>query len=167
MSHLSRSRVIVFFISVFVCGFGFRAAPGPNTGGLHPPAKAPAAPPAPFTPGLMPFLFVENNGQFGDGIRFQANSSHSRINLTAGEIRYELGAGGRTPQAFRVVYEGAKADVSIVGAEASEARFNYFVGSNPERWVKGARAYGRIVYRGLYPGIDLHFLGDASRLKCE
>jgi len=46
-------------------------------------------------------------------------------------------------------------------------KVNYFRGSDPSKWVTGARTYGKLVYRDLYPGIDLVVHFDQGRLKNE
>ncbi len=42
------------------------------------------------------------------------------------------------------------------GAEPLGARFNYFVGADAGAWRRDVESFGAVVYRDLYPGIDLH-----------
>jgi Beta-propeller repeat len=41
------------------------------------------------------------------------------------------------------------------------------LGDDPARWRTGLRTYGRVVYRELWPGIDLAFDGRGGKLKYE
>ena len=40
-------------------------------------------------------------------------------------------------------------------------------GNDPSKWVEGAPAYEKILYRELYPGIDLSVAGNGKRIKNE
>jgi len=53
-----------------------------------------------------------------------------------------------------------------VGEEQTDTVISYFKGS-PDRWHAGIHTYRRIVYRDLWPGIDLAFYGDVHQLKYE
>jgi hypothetical protein len=45
--------------------------------------------------------------------------------------------------------------VSPTFADALPGRVNYFRGQDPAGWITDVPTYGRIVYRGLYPGVDV------------
>ena len=61
---------------------------------------------------------------------------------------------------------GANADVKPVGEAKSGGVVSYFTGK-PEDWQAGLPTYSRIVYRDLWPGIDLAYSGTVNRLKYE
>ena len=61
---------------------------------------------------------------------------------------------------------GANADVMPVGEERTGGVVSYFKGK-PADWKAGLPTYSRIVYRGLWPGIDLAYSGTMNRLKYE
>jgi len=46
-------------------------------------------------------------------------------------------------------------------------RTNYLVGNDPALWARGARSFREVVYKGLYPGIDLVYRPSGSGLKYE
>ena len=56
--------------------------------------------------------------------------------------------------------------VTPVGLEPSEAVFNYFVGDQ-SAWRTDVPAYEKVVYKGIYDGIDLQTWGLRSSLKYE
>lgn len=58
-------------------------------------------------------------------------------------------------------------DAEIQGVNLLETRVNYFLGSDAARWVSGAPTYGEVVYRNLYPRIDLCVSGDGESIKLE
>jgi hypothetical protein len=60
---------------------------------------------------------------------------------------------------------GANPAVQIQGEKEQAARINYFVGNTREKWHTNIPTYGEIVYRDLYPGIDLRYAGQSGILK--
>jgi len=68
---------------------------------------------------------------------------------------------------IRVKFVGANSKVKIEGLEESEAKVSYFRGKDPRKWVKGARTYHKVLYRELYPHIDLIVYGKEGRIKHE
>ena len=54
-----------------------------------------------------------------------------------------------------------------VGTNDLAARTNYISGSDPSRWRVNVPNYGSILYRELYPGIDLIFHGENNRLEYD
>ncbi len=81
------------------------------------------------------------------------------------------GIGGRGVRASRrwavkLDFVGANPDVRPIGEEKTDAIVSYFKGS-PDQWHTGLPTYGRLVYRDLWPGIDLAFNGTVTQLKYE
>jgi hypothetical protein len=68
--------------------------------------------------------------------------------------------------AVKLSFVGSNSDVHPSGGEKTEAVISYFKG-RPEEWKIGIPTYSRIVYRGLWPGIDLVYYGTMDRLKYE
>src|SRR5207247_2516650 len=46
-------------------------------------------------------------------------------------------------------------------------KVNYFIGTDRSKWRTGLPTYEQIVYRNLWPGVDMVFRGGAGRLKYE
>lgn len=42
---------------------------------------------------------------------------------------------------------------------------NYFIGNDPAKWRTNIPNYGRVRYAGIYPGIDLVYYGNQSKLE--
>jgi hypothetical protein len=47
-----------------------------------------------------------------------------------------------------------------VGLEPLQTRTNYFIGNDPAKWHTDIPNYARVVYQGVYPGIDLVYHGS-------
>ncbi len=113
-------------------------------------------------------IFLETQGQPGeDGIFFVFDSPGCRMGF--GRSSYFIKLPGEFPDETAVV------DVEFVGARPVEAqgqerlpgRINYFHGSDPSNWKQDLPGYSSIVYRELYPGIDLVLSSLDGKLKSD
>jgi hypothetical protein len=68
--------------------------------------------------------------------------------------------------AVKLDFVGANADVRPSGEEKTGAVISYFKGK-PEEWKTGLPTYSRIVYKDLWPGIDVTYYGTVDRMKYE
>src|SRR6267142_2590230 len=62
---------------------------------------------------------------------------------------------------------GAKLQPEIEGLAPLPGSANYFIGSEPNAWHTGIRAYGRVRYREIYSGIDLVYYGSEGQLEFD
>ena len=65
---------------------------------------------------------------------------------------------------FKLDFVDANRNVRPVGQEPTAAVISYFKGPR-EEWTTGLPTYASLVYRDLWPGIDLVYTGTGSRLK--
>ena len=63
-------------------------------------------------------------------------------------------------------FEGANPSPRLEGLDPLPTRVNFLIGEERD-WSLNRHAYGRIVYRDLYPGIDLVYASDGRNLKSE
>jgi phosphoribosylcarboxyaminoimidazole (NCAIR) mutase len=68
--------------------------------------------------------------------------------------------------AVKLDFVGANADVRPSGEEKTGAVISYFKGK-PEEWKAGLPTYSRIVYKNLWPGIDVAYYGTVDKMKYE
>ncbi len=76
---------------------------------------------------------------------------------------------GRTAGSRWVIkldFLGSRPGVKPEGTDETGTRVSYFSGA-AEAWKTGLPAYSRIVYRDIWPGIDLAYAGTMDRLKYE
>ena len=69
--------------------------------------------------------------------------------------------------ALALRFLGANRNVAIRGERPGPGRVNYLLGNDPAKWRTGLRTYERVVYRDLWPGIDMVFTGQNGKLKYE
>lgn len=147
---------------------------------------APAYPVASASLAALPLAFTPNWGQSEPGVQYQAHSlGGSALYFSRDGVRLVLPAttayhGELLPARDRALVEpdlveqAAQAMVlhlSFMGANtapamAGEGRLpgsvNYFLGNDPDDWVTSLPTYAQVIYRDLYPGIDLIYEGPAA-----
>jgi hypothetical protein len=69
------------------------------------------------------------------------------------------------PTVLRLRFEGANPAPEVAGAERLSGIVNYFIGNDPAKWRTNLPTYAGVVYRELYPRIDLHYDGTEGTLK--
>lgn len=138
----------------------------------------------------VPLTFVPNAGQTDPAVRFQAHTLGGTLFFTPSEVILALpqtGPATRPPATgrdlsvgiprdgsaergvpvsfLRLHFPGAAARPEMVGAERLPGTFNSFRGSDPAGWRSDLPTYAALVYRDLYPGIDLRYEGVEGRIK--
>ncbi len=118
----------------------------------------------------LPLAFVPNAGQTDRRVRFSADAGGASFYFTPKEAVFAFtkgNAGQARGVVLRLAFLGANAATRIEGQRLGTGRINYFIGSDPAKWRTNLPAYGQVVYHDLWPGVDMVFRGDASRLKYE
>jgi len=97
-----------------------------------------------------------------------SNSANRHLPFHSPQLREDSGieSGAIQRWVVKLDFVGAKAGVRPVGEEQQEAVISYFKGQ-PDEWRSGLPTYSRLVYRDLWPGIDLAYYGTVDRLKYE
>lgn len=133
----------------------------------------------------LPLYFVKNLGQVNEKARYYSKTRHGMVYFTPGGIIYQfnriegeesisqrslLGEKKKSSmktkgEAVIMTFIGASKNIRIEGLEETEAKFSYFKGNDLKKWVSGASSYRKVIYRELYPGIDLIVYGDEERVQ--
>jgi hypothetical protein len=157
--------------------------PAPSlTNRLSPPAPPRTRTQAAFD--KLPLYFVENRGQADAQASYYVQGRDKTIYFTDQGLTFvldgqqngvapqpasfNLQSAIRNPQALRwalrLDFIGARAGAHPEGEAQTEAVFSYFKG-HPSEWQTGLRSYSRLIYRNLWPGIDLVYAGTVNRMK--
>jgi RHS repeat-associated protein len=70
-----------------------------------------------------------------------------------------------TGQVLRLGYVGGNTAPQIVAQNQLTGTVNYFIGNDPSAWHTDIPTYGAVVYRDVYPGIDLNYQSQAGSLE--
>jgi hypothetical protein len=131
---------------------------------LRSPFTLPQTPPA-ETENLLsqlPLYFIENQGQIGSGARYYIQGRDRTLYFSPSGVIFRLA--GPPTHIVTLQFSGADPDVQPEGFDRAEMTVSYFVGP-AERWHTGLSAYAGVLYRDLWPGIDLIWRGESGRLK--
>ncbi len=69
--------------------------------------------------------------------------------------------------AYDVIFDGANAKATAVPEREMVGYANYFLGNDPSKWASGVKTYGGVVYKNMYPGIDVRYYSDNGFLKYD
>ena len=116
--------------------------------------------------GKLPLAFTANAGQTDRRVRYSAQGGGLSVFLTRTEAMLSLQRPGKG-FALALRFLGANPNVVIHGERSGPGRVNYLLGNDPAKWHTGLRTYERIVYRNLWPGVDMVFHGQNGTLKYE
>jgi hypothetical protein len=68
---------------------------------------------------------------------------------------------------LKMSIDGARHDSRIEGSSPLDAQANYFIGNKPANWRTHVPLFGEVLYRDVYPGIDLRFHGVGQELEYD
>jgi hypothetical protein len=114
----------------------------------------------------LPLAFVQNDGQLDRRVLYSAQLGDLSVFLTRREAVLAVAEGTRG-LTLRLAFLGASPEATITGAARIPGNVNYLIGNDPARWRANLPTYEQVVYRNLWPGIDLAVRGRAGQLKYE
>ncbi|MDH4158360.1 MAG: SBBP repeat-containing protein [candidate division Zixibacteria bacterium] len=133
--------------------------------------------------------FTANRGQFSPEAVFRAGSGDADIWFTRKSVVYQfmrprnfnsevqppsLTEPQSLPRAadfesmiVQVSFGGANPEPLLEGSEETGSRTNYFIGNDPTQWFTNVPSFRRVIYRDLYPKIDLVYYGTPGRVEYD
>ncbi len=121
--------------------------------------------------GKLPLAFTANAGQTDRRVRYSAQGGGLSVFLTRkrGDARSPASGQARQGTWARSRFASSARTGTSPSAVSGPApgRVNYLLGNDPAEWQTGLRTYERVVYRNLWPGVDMVFHGQNGRLKYE
>jgi Beta-propeller repeat len=128
--------------------------------------------------GRLPLTFEPNRGQTDARVEFLARGHGYRLFLTPREAVLDLDvasqtrATGKTQKptrgaVLRMRPVGANPQPSVLGSAQLPGRVNYLLGDDARRWRVGIPTFAKVLYREVYPGVDLSYYGRQGRLEYD
>jgi YHS domain-containing protein len=142
----------------------------------------------------MPLAFTENRGQFGEKTMFKANAGGATFYFCKDEVAYlfvrdtdelirdeirirsefegisdEKGGPRHQKEAMliKAQFVGANPNPEVIGINRLSHNCNYFYGNQPSNWRTNMPNYSAIIYKDIYPGIDLKYYGAGNSMKYD
>jgi len=143
---------------------------------------------------LIPLAFAENLGQFGDRALFKAETGGATFYFCKDEVVYlfvrntndlieddsrsihkilEMSDELKKPHykketlTVKVQFVNANPYPEVVGVDRLPHNNNYFLGNDPSKWRTDVPNYSTIIYKDIYPGIDLKYYGNGQSMKYD
>ena len=108
----------------------------------------------------LPLFFFPNTGQADSSVRYIVQTPDLSAGFRPGDAIFHVHG-----QQLGVRFLGANPAVSIAGSGPLAAKVNFFLGTGD--WKTDVPAYSKVVYHGLYPGIDMTYGGIGRQVKSE
>ena len=109
----------------------------------------------------LPVFFIENSPS-----RFLGEASGMHAAFSRDGVVFRVGADSAQAGRIRARFLGANENAQVSGAQPA-GQANFLIGQDPGAWRTGLPAYQEILYRQIYPGIDLAYLGAGGQFKSE
>jgi gliding motility-associated-like protein len=69
--------------------------------------------------------------------------------------------------AYRVSFIGADENSAVVPEKQIETNASYFIDDDPSKWAANVPVYGAVVYKNIYPNIDIRYYSNYQQLKYD
>jgi gliding motility-associated-like protein len=69
--------------------------------------------------------------------------------------------------AYRVEFIGANPSAQVITEKPLQTFNNYFIGNDSTKWASNVRIYNVVVYKNIYPNIDIRYYSEGSNLKYD
>jgi len=130
----------------------------------------------------LPLSFERNAGQTDQSVAFLARSLGGTLFFQKNEVVFSLPTSSPEPLSeledirqkealsqeaatLQLQFLGANHASQVVSVDQQAGRVNYLIGNDPAEWHKDIPTFSSILYKQLYPGIDLQYDGATGQLK--
>jgi len=139
----------------------------------------------------LPLAFEQNQGQTDPQVKYMARANGYTLFLTNHDAVFAfhskssgsgLAAGRRARSSIsnnaavaqekpdsvvRMQIVGENSAAQIAAVNQLPGRTNYYIGNAPKKWQSNVPQYSRVAYKNVYPGIDLAYYGEQSKLEFD
>nr|BAL55931.1 hypothetical protein HGMM_F32H02C04 [uncultured Bacteroidetes bacterium] len=156
--------------------------------GIRDEVPKPIGPAQPVMDQQDKLYFIENKGQWSSEVLFLCRLAGLNAWITKQGVVYDFyrveregSPEGKAPEGkfseverfqrvghvviFRLV--GANAQPVAEGREKQPEYYNYFLGSDPSRWVSRVGLYKEVMLRDVYPGVDMRYYFEGGSLRYD
>ena len=114
----------------------------------------------------LPLSFEQNQGQVAQRypFLFRHNGTEALFLPTGVDLQF-AGPDARASSHLELRLLHESSDVGIHAELPLGGRTNYLLGPDATKWVRGVPTFSRLRYTAVYPGVDLVFYGNDSRLE--
>jgi hypothetical protein len=115
--------------------------------------------------GSQPISFEPNRGQASAPANFVVRAPGLAVSLQTTGLDLRLGGGAGAAARLGVSFVGGNSAAKVAGSELRESYTNYILGNDSSKWLGHIPNFGRVTYRGIYPGVDIAYYGNREQLE--
>ena len=67
----------------------------------------------------------------------------------------------------KLEFVNSSEQVEIRGDKSLDTYNNYFIGNDPSKWQSNCKVYQAVIYKNIYPNIDLRYYTENDQLKYD
>ncbi|HTA43658.1 MAG TPA: hypothetical protein VK789_14490 [Bryobacteraceae bacterium] len=108
-------------------------------------------------------VFEKNLGQAAPSIGFVARGDGFTIGFSREEIIFY----GKSGKRLALRFAAESRDARWEALDPLPSTSSYFIGNNPNSWIRKIPHFGRLARRNIYPGIDAVFHGNGERIEYD
>jgi uncharacterized protein (TIGR03437 family) len=117
----------------------------------------------------LPVTFEAISSSGADsGIRFMSRGAGGTLLFARDQVHVDLPS--NADDRFRRVtmqFVGSRGTAEPKGESAVSTKSHYYFGSDSTRWIRDAAHFSKLRYSNLYPGVDLVFYGNPTKLEYD
>ena len=119
--------------------------------------------------GKLEMSFEANHGQTDATVDFLARGAGYTLFLTSAQAVFVMAYSttGETPSILRMKLGGGSTQSVAEGLNRLPGIVNYFLGDDSEKWHANIPTFARVLYPGVYEGVDLVYYGNQSQLEYD
>ena len=103
-------------------------------------------------------------GQTSTGQTRAGKSNPAAAHLAATNQRQ---TSAETSAAIRMQFVGGNPRAQVAAGSPLPGTINYYIGNDPSKWQQGVKQYSAVIYRDVYPGVDVAFHGQQRQLEFD
>lgn len=109
--------------------------------------------------------FIENQGQWNGRARYAARLGPVAAALEPDRVRLRLDAAD--PATIELVFEGASSRATLDGQGQRRGVYNFISGNIASAWRTNVPSFHRVLYRGIYDGVDVQVREQSQRFEYD
>jgi len=107
-------------------------------------------------------LSLKKSSQQSSGSQHAAGLQHSSYETTSSPSHEAVAL-----EYIRMQLLGADPEAAVSGTDGLPGKSNYFLGNDPSKWRTNVPTYAKVKYHHVYPGVDLIYYGNQSKLEYD
>jgi photosystem II stability/assembly factor-like uncharacterized protein len=117
-------------------------------------------------------MFEANAGQADPRVQFISRGSGYTLSIMGNEAMLSLAgaealAANRRSASLRMRLSDASRAPHVEAVDELPGKISYYKGNDPAKWLTSIPTYAKVAQRNVYPGVDIVYYGNASKLEYD